>query len=236
MDHIYDLPSWFRSGLKFREPGFLADSRVPDSVRNDIIRVNVERRKNSQLVLEGDNGGEKKTTTNSFDIGEEEGKSSSSSSSSDVQLPFGFTAAMAEEALKPFSSHAVLEFDYLAEEGVFCGFRGKEENHDFDASVQGALSHYQYYCFTEPWLASNAPRSGRRPNEPYEPQVVKRHCGEMDTSMRASGKVHLGVIEHINKQEPLKCTCEFGFGVPTALETVAKGPMCTHESHSSSSL
>ena len=236
MDHIYDLPSWFRSGLKFREPGFLADSRVPDSVRNDIIRVNVERRRNSQLVLEGDGaGGEKTTTTNSFDIGEEEGKSSSSSSSSsDVQLPFGFTAAMAEEALKPFSSHAVLEFDYLAEEGVFCGFHGKEENHDFDASVQGALSHYQYYCFTEPWLASNAPRSGRRPNEPYEPQVVKRHCGEMDTSMRASGKVHLGVIEHINKKEGqnLKCTCEFGFGVPTALETVAKGPMCTHESHS----
>ena len=73
------------------------------------------------MVLEGDGaGGEKKTTTNSFDIGEGEGKSSSSSSSSsDVQLPFGFTAAMAEEALKPFSSHAVLEFDYLAEEGVF---------------------------------------------------------------------------------------------------------------------
>jgi len=60
----------------------------------------------------------------------------------------------------------------------------------------------------------------------------------MDTHMRASGKVHLGVIEHINKKEEqnLKCTCEFGFGVPTALETVAKGPMCTHESHSSSSL
>ena len=55
--------------------------------------------------------------------------------------------------------------------------------------------------------------------------------------MRATGKVHLGLIEHINKEEqPLKCTCEFGFGVPTALETVANGPECTHESHSSSSL
>ena len=50
-------------------------------------------------------------------------------------------------------------------------------------------------------------------------------------SMRASGKVHLGLIEHINKEEkPLKCTCEFGFRTPTPLETVASGGACTHES------
>jgi len=240
MDHLYDLPSWFRSGLKFREPGFLADSRVPDSVRNDIIRVNVERRKNSALVLEGDDDGraeKMETIKNSFDIDEKEegsksASSSSSSSSSDVQLPFGFTAAMAEEALKPFSSHAVIEFDYLAEEGAFCGFHSEEENHLFDDSVRGALSHYQYYCFTEPWQAAGAPRSGRHPNEPYEPQVVKRHCGEMDTAMRFLGKIHLGVIEHVNKNEnPLQCTCEFGFAPPTPLNAVARGPACTHESH-----
>ena len=239
MDHIYDLPSWFRNGLKFRRPGFLADPRVPDSVRNDIIRVNVERRKNSALILEGDEDKEEVKKTNSFDIEEEteeKGGGSTSSSSShlvgDVQLPFGFTAEMAEEALKPFVSHAVLEFDYLAEEGAFCGFQTIDENKNFDQSVQTALSHYQYYCFTEPWIASDAPRSGRHPNEPYEPQVVKRHCGEMDTSMRASGKVHLGLIEHINKEEkPLKCTCEFGFRTPTPLETVASGGACTHESH-----
>ena len=49
----------------------LADPRVPDSVRNDIIRVNVERRKNSALILEGDEDKEEVKKTNSFDIEEE---------------------------------------------------------------------------------------------------------------------------------------------------------------------
>jgi arabinosyltransferase len=223
MDHIYDLPQWFKQNLQFREPGFLTDSRVPDSIRTDVIHVSVERKKNSKLILEGDRDSKPTPTAPA--------ETYHPASAADVTLPFGFTAQMAEEALKPFESHAVLEFDYLAEEGTFCGFQTKEENKKFDQSVRSPLSHYQYYCFTEPWLEANAPRSGRHKDEPYEPQVVKRHCGEMDSLMRSQGKVHLGVLEHVNKEKPLQCTCEFGFGTPTPMTDVADSGLCTHDSH-----
>ena len=49
--------------------------------------------------------------------------------------------------------------------------------------------------------------------EPYEPQVVKRHCGLMENDMRGRGRVHPGVVEHIDNAED-KCSCEWGFGHP----------------------
>ena len=63
----------------------------------------------------------------------------------------------------------------------------------------------------------------RRSGEPYEPQVVKRHCGEMENDFKAKGKVHPGVVEHIDKQ-PAECSCEWGFGHPRSLREIGRDP------------
>jgi arabinosyltransferase len=126
----------------------------------------------------------------------------------------------------------ILEFDFLGGDGSFCGFGdgddggGKkksaaERNREFDTSTARALSGDQYYCFTESWRDMGSPKSGG--DEPYEPQVVKRHCGEMEPEFRARGNVHPGTVEHILKQNPT-CSCEWGFGAPRPLAEIANDP------------
>ena len=228
MDHIYDLPSWFRSGLSSEAWLF---SRFESSIASGTISFAWSwREENSQLVLESRWSRRRKEDDDEFVRYRRRRRQIFI-----IFIIFGRSTPVRLHRRDGRRSIETLQLPrrprvrLFGQEGVFCG-HGKEENHDFDASVQGALSHYQYYCFTEPWSLKRA-TVGRRPNEPYEPQVVKRHCGEMDTSMRRQRKVHFGVIEHINKKEEqnLKCV-QFGFGVPTALETVAKGPMCARES------
>ena len=42
MDHIYDLPAWFKNlDVDFREPGFLNDERVSGKIREDVVYVKV---------------------------------------------------------------------------------------------------------------------------------------------------------------------------------------------------
>jgi len=99
------------------------------------------------------------------------------------------------------------------------GVRAKLLRAAFDADARDALDGDQYYCFTELWREMGAPRGGGR--EPYEPQVVRRHCGHMENEFRAMGKVHPGVVEHIDKENPT-CSCEWGFGKPRDLAEIAR--------------
>lgn len=205
MDHIYDLPSWFggRGMPDFREPGFLEDSRVPDAVKTSVGRVVVDRNGDERA-------GYSPWSSDEWD---------SSQGDPPLKLPHGFTAKEALEALKPLEDKRVIEVDFLGGEGTFCGFGDQNENARFDQRTHSALTGDQYYCFTELWQEQGAPRGGSR--ELYEPQVVKRHCGLMEQDMVAQGRVHPGVVEHIDNPGE-QCSCEWGFGHPRPLELIAK--------------
>ena len=208
MDHIYDLPSWFSRDFpaEFREPGFLEDARVPDEVRNDVARVAVER-----------------DPRNANRAGTPSWARDPNGASVAARLPRGVTAARAAEILAPLADRRVLELDFFGDEGSFCGFGSDAENERFDAATRRALTGDQYYCFTELWREMGSPMSGNRRGEPYEPQVVKRHCGEMENDFKAKGKVHPGVVEHIDKR-PAECSCEWGFGHPRSLREIGRDP------------
>ena len=204
----------------FREPGFLEDSRVPDAVKKSVGRVVVDRNGDDRAGYPswskkggggagGGSGGE----------GEDGG-----GGEAPLKLPNGFTALDAVEALRPLEDKRVIEIDFLGGEGTFCGFGDQGANQRFDRRTHSALTGDQYYCFTELWREHGSPMSGAR--EPYEPQVVKRHCGLMENAMVARGRVHPGVVEHITNTEE-KCSCEWGFGHPRSLEEMVKDPnMC----------
>ena len=212
MDHIYDLPSWFHGNEMpdFREPGFLEDPRVPDSVKKSVGRVIVNRN--------GDTRAGYPAWSATTDGGGGGGRGGDDDAPL-VQLSHGFTADEAIEALKPLQEKRVLEIDYLGGEGTFCGFGDQLKNERFDSGTYNALTGDQYYCFTELWHDHGAPRGGGR--EAYEPQVVKRHCGHMENEMHMQGRVHPGVVEHINNPNE-QCSCEWGFGHPRPLAHIAR--------------
>ena len=213
MDHIYDLPSWFHGSdmmPDFREPGFLDDPRVPDLVKSSIGHVVVDR--------QGD------TRAGYPPWAAPDGVNSAWDHATDgtpVLLHHGFTVPEAVDALKPLEDKRVIAVDYLGGEGTFCGFGDDGMNERFDIRTRGPLTGDQYYCFTELWQDQGSPRSGAR--EPYEPQVVKRHCGLMEQDMVARGRVHPGKIEHINNPGE-QCSCEWGFGHPRSLRDIARDP------------
>ena len=208
MDHIYDLPRWFRDDMPpFREPGFLRDARVPEEVRASTGRVVVDR------------GDDSRAGVPSW----ADDSASEHAGETVVRLPRGFTAEDARTALRSLADTRVIEVDYLGGEGTFCGFGSGRENLDFDARVGSALEGGgQYYCMTELWEDMGAPRSGRA-GTTYEPQVVKRHCGHMEEDFKRMGRVHPGRVEHIDRENP-DCSCEWGFGSPRPLAHVAKDP------------
>lgn len=198
MDHIYDLPSWFNPGMPdFREPGFLDDPRVPDAIKASVGRVVVDRDGDTRAGKPG------------WDMND--GKV--------VKLRHGFTVPDAKLALKSLEEKRVIEVDFLGNEGTFCGFGDDAKNKEFDRIVVKPLSASQYYCFTELWEDQGSPRGGR--NGPYEPQVVLRHCGMMEDDFKRAGKVHAGVVEHIDKPDG-GCSCEWGFGLPRGLAHISK--------------
>lgn len=198
MDHIYDLPSWFNPGMpEFREPGFLDDPRVPAAIKTSIGRVVVDRNGDTRAIepareVDGEHA---------------------------IELKHGFTVPDAKLALKPLEDKRVIEVDFLGNEGTFCGFGSDVKDKEFDRIVRHPLTANQYYCFTELWEDQGAPRGGR--NGPYEPQVVLRHCGMMEDDFKRAGKVHAGVVEHIDKPDG-GCSCEWGFGSPRGLAEISK--------------
>ena len=198
MDHIYDLPSWFNPGMPdFREPGFLDDPRVPDAIKASVGRVVVDRDGDTRAGKPG------------WDVND----------AKVVKLRHGFTVPDAKLALKSLEEKRVIEVDFLGNEGTFCGFGDDAKNKEFDSIVVKPLSASQYYCFTELWEDQGSPRGGR--NGPYEPQVVLRHCGMMEDDFKRAGKVHAGVVEHIDKPDG-GCSCEWGFGLPRGLAHISK--------------
>ena len=136
-----------------------------------------------------------------------------------AKLKHGFTVPDAKLALKPLEDKRVIEVDFLGNEGTFCGFGSDVKDKEFDRIVRHPLTANQYYCFTELWEDQGAPRGGR--NGPYEPQVVLRHCGMMEDDFKRAGKVHAGVVEHIDKPDG-GCSCEWGFGSPRGLAEISK--------------
>lgn len=218
MDHIYDLPSWFSGAQgempEFREPGFLEDSRVPDAVTSSVGRVVVGR------------NGDTRAGYPTWSLGAGGGGSFGDGDGGDetpLNLPHGFTGPDAVAALQGLEDKRVIAVDFLGNEGTFCGFGDHAANVRFDKRTHGPLRGDQYYCFTELWQDQGSPRGGGRKGEPYEPQVVLRHCGLMEGEMVGAGRVHPGVLEHITNPEE-KCSCEWGFGHPRALEHIANDP------------
>ena len=106
------------------------------------------------------------------------------------------------------ASKRVVEVDYLGGAETFCGFAADAKNAEFDAVATRALTNDQYYCFTEPWHAMGSPRGGRSASDPYEPQVVTRHCGASEEDMIRSGRVTRGEVTHLGTDDG--CTCEWG--------------------------
>jgi hypothetical protein len=213
MDHIYDLPRWFddvgRGVLPdFREPGFLSDARVPSEVRASRGRIVVDRAGDARAgypAWSSGGGGDAEAE----DV---------------VRLRHGFTAADAVAATAALASKRVVEVDYLGGAETFCGFAADAKNAEFDAVATRALTNDQYYCFTEPWHAMGSPRGGRSASDPYEPQVVTRHCGASEEDMIRSGRVTRGEVTHLGTDDG--CTCEWGFARPKPLTEVSKGEAC----------
>ena len=239
MDHIYDLPAWFNGDASgtavrpFRAAGFLTDDRLSDKLkaRESTVRVVVDR--SSYETGAVNNGNEKSLAGYPKDSTNGERAWSDDELESAVKMNAGFTANELIGVLKAtlFNDEQsiafdapILEFDFLGADDTFCGFgaNSKNQNSKFDSSTQHALLGDQYYCFTEAWRDMGSPMSGGG-MEPYEPQVVKRHCGHMENDFRQMGKVHPGVVEHINKLKP-ECSCEWGFGQPRPLAEIANDP------------
>ena len=231
MDHIYDLPAWFKSDASgearrpFRSPGFLQDPRLSQELkdRSATVRVRVGREKYEARATAAVDAAEDRAVAGYPDVssdGERAWTEEETASAIDVREGFNVLDLIETLRAVPGAMDArVLEFDFLGGEETFCGFGDAGKDAAFDADVAAALSGDQYYCFTELWREMGMPRGGGR--EPYEPQVVRRHCGHMENEFRAMGKVHPGVVEHIDAVNPT-CSCEWGFGKPRPLADIAR--------------
>ena len=130
-----------------------------------------------------------------------------------------FSARDAIEALDSFSNRSVIMFEHL-DDGSFCGFGDAAEDKEFDQAANAALYHNQYYCFEEVYNKQGRPRSGRPDSGEYEPRVVERHCGKPEKEQFDSAE--RGVVSEILKDN-VKCSCEFGFRLPTSLADTTCG-------------
>ena len=232
MDHIYDLPGWFRPDASgearrpFRSPGFLTDARLSDDLkdRNATVRVRVGRDAYEARAAAAADATTRATGGDPTDPFFGARAWTAEERRDAIPLREGFTVSELIDTLRatPGAMDArVLEFDFLGGEETFCGFGDAAKNAAFDADVAAALAGDQYYCFTELWREMGMPRGGGR--EPYEPQVVQRHCGHAENEFRAMGKVHPGMVEHIDAENPT-CSCEWGFGKPRGLAEIARDP------------
>ena len=230
MDHIYDLPAWFARDASgearrpFRSPGFLTDARLSDDLkdRGSTARVRVGRDAYEARAAAAEDATARSTAGHPTDPSGGARAWTPEEYEGAIRLREGFDVPellAALEATPGAMDARVLEFDFLGGEGTFCGFGDAARDAAFDADARDALAGDQYYCFTELWREMGAPRGGGR--EPYEPQVVRRHCGHMENEFRAMGKVHPGVVEHIDKENPT-CSCEWGFGKPRDLAEIAR--------------
>ena len=154
MDHIYDLPAWFRHDLHFREPGFLSDPRVPAEVKRSVGKVHVVQRANKKSGM-----GAPQTPVSRAEAAAAAAAKESNAASSSVEggggeqqnhvdaegvihMHSGFDANQAVAWLKPFESKRVIEIDWLGAQGSFCGFGSEQENVAFDRKTG------TYVCFS----------------------------------------------------------------------------------------
>jgi hypothetical protein len=236
MDHIYDLPAWFKEGdangearRPFRAPGFLTDERLSEDLRDRgaTVRVRVRRDAYEARAARAEDETARATAGDPRralgGVGDARAWTAEEWNHA-IEVREGFDVAELIETLTETDGAMdarVLEFDFLGGEETFCGFGDAARDAAFDADVAAALAGDQYYCFTELWREMGSPRGGGR--EPYEPQVVRRHCGHMENEFRAMGKVHPGTVEHIDAKNPT-CSCEWGFGKPRGLAEIARDP------------
>ena len=110
-------------------------------------------------------------------------------------------------------------FEHL-DDGSFCGFGDAAEDKEFDQAANAALYQNQYFCFEEVYNKQGRPRSGRPGSGEYEPRVVERHCGKPEKEQFDSAE--RGVVSEILKDN-VKCSCEFGFRLPTSLADTTCG-------------
>eukprot|EP00958_Prasinococcus_capsulatus_P006743 scaffold626_cov409-Prasinococcus_capsulatus_cf.AAC.25 len=131
-----------------------------------------------------------------------------------AEITRGMTSRELVEALKPLEKWRVIEFSSLY--NLFCGFGRATEDRDFDAMVKPMMDHRMYFCFTEPWVEAGRPRS-----RPWLSDVVLRHCGKTEATMEREGLVKRGELSN----DP-ECSCEFGYGMPPAVQQAPAWPEC----------
>lgn len=182
IDHIFTLDTWFRGSFKdrFREAMFMSNPNVPDTVKNDVARVQ---------VLPG---------------GKEEPVDAAAEGYA-TAIREGLTDGELRDALRGVEHHRVLEFSSITK--ALCGFENEVEAKAFDDTMESMLKYRMYYCPTEPWRAAGSPRLS-----PWQPDIVKRHCGFTEAELLRDDQVHLGEFV-----DSATCFCEFGFKTPTPL-------------------
>ena len=89
---------------------------------------------------------------------------------------------------------------------------------------RGPLAHSQYYCSTEVWKD----KMGSPMSNPWEPNVVLRHCGKDESVIAREHLQNHGELSHINEENPW-CSCEWGFAQPTPLAELRNNPACRLE-------
>lgn len=106
MDHIVHLDRWFHKGVDFREPGFLDNPRVPESLKATQARVHVE-------PLPG------------FPQYE------SFKNEAQVNISGGLSVESMAEQLAPLENVSLIEVDNLSE-GTLCAYASERRNAEFD--------------------------------------------------------------------------------------------------------
>ena len=151
-----------------------------------------------------------------------------------MEISAGMSSGELREALTALDEHRVIEFSDVR--GLVCGFdedRKRNPQSRLDQYVTNKLSFTAFYCGT---VRPARPRPARRPlvrappprrltprraqekwaemgkprNDPWEPGVIKRHCGTENYAQYrdASGKTQKVVYGRIGDYED--CACEFG--------------------------
>eukprot|EP00756_Hemistasia_phaeocysticola_P001511 Hpha_TRINITY_DN11063_c0_g2::TRINITY_DN11063_c0_g2_i1::g.92856::m.92856/K20784/XEG113; arabinosyltransferase len=126
-----------------------------------------------------------------------------------VTGPFNDDAA--RRLFAPVDKHPWVEVSGLGP-GTFCGFGKSGAARKFDSAMNAVLRYHTFYCFTEAW-----DDMGRPMGNPWEPQVVLRHCGKDESVMWREGRITPGKMSYIGKADPPKCSCEWGFAQPVPL-------------------
>ena len=182
-DHIFKLDMWFKGGFKEK---FREAVFLDNPAVPEVVRRDVAR---VQVLPKAQGDGAAPAPAEGYDLA----------------LREGLTDGQLREALQGLAHHRVLELSAVKD--LLCGFENAEEAKAFDNTMGRMLEYRMYFCPTEPWRAAGSPRV-----TPWEPDIVKRHCGSSEAALLHSGRVHLGEF-----QDDPTCFCEFGFKTPPAL-------------------